>query len=130
MSETPRGFIKINGTYIPYPKRDGLTVTCTTFVNSARNANGSVTGETIGREQYKLSLKWAWLDGETWASICTELAKFNLDVEFFNPTTNSLLNIKMYPGDRTATPYFLSDDGLSVSIYSECSVNLIDMGVQ
>lgn len=127
--EAKTGFLKINGKSFPYPVR-GFTITNTTFVNAGRNANSTVVGEVIGREQYKLTLSWAWLSAEDWAEMCNEFSKFYLDVEFFNPTTNSISNLKMYPGDRTATPYFLDDDLTKVVRYENCKCNLIDMGIQ
>ena len=127
--EAKTGFIKINGKYFPYPKR-GMKIDNTTFVDAGRNANGTVIGEPIGREQYKLTLSWAWLSAEDWAEMCTEFAKFYLEVEFFNPTTNSVQTLQMYCGDRSATPYYLNDDYTKVIRYEECSCNLIDMGIQ
>lgn len=53
-----QSMIYVNGTAIPYPAR-GLEIMVATLVDSARNANGVVVGQKIGRDQYKLNaLVW------------------------------------------------------------------------
>jgi len=61
--------IYINDVAIPYPAR-GLEIMVATLVDSARNANGTVVGQKIGRDQYKLNaLQWPWLTAEQWSII-------------------------------------------------------------
>ena len=124
------GLIAVNGKYLPFPKKDGYKVDSTTFVNSGRNANGTVIGEVIGREQYKITLEWVWLSASDWSEMCTEFEKFYVDVTFPNPTTNAIQTIKMYVGDRSATPYWLNNDYSNFDTYASCTCNLIDVGIQ
>jgi hypothetical protein len=48
-----QSFITINGTKFPQPRR-GLELLSATIVDSARNANGVVVGQKVGRDQQKL----------------------------------------------------------------------------
>lgn len=122
-------YIAINGHELPPPKRD-IEVIETTAVNAGRNANGVVVGQKIGRNQYKLNgLEWPWLSAEEWSTILTLLEPFYVDVTFVNPRTNSFETIKMYPGDRSAKPYYLDSDTEKPTYYKECKVNLIDTGL-
>lgn len=45
-----QSFITINGTKFPQPRR-GLELLSATIVDSARNANGVVVGQKVGRDQ-------------------------------------------------------------------------------
>ncbi len=120
-------YISINGYELPPPKR-GVTPLVTTVVDAGRNANGAVVGQKIGRDQYKLDgLEWAWLTAEQWSTILSILNQFFVYVTFPNPVTNSPITIKMYPGDRTAEPYWVDENG-SPTHYKDCKFNLIDTG--
>lgn len=48
-----QSFITINGIKFPQPRR-GLELLSATIVDSARNANGVVVGQKVGRDQQKL----------------------------------------------------------------------------
>lgn len=122
-------FIKINGNPYPTPKR-GLSFAVSTLVDSARNANGEVVGQKIGRDLQKLDgLEWGYLDAETWSSILKEFDKaFYVTVSYPDMVNNVWTTRKMYPGDRTATPYRVDPDTLFPTAYINCKVNLIDCG--
>ena len=82
----------------------------------------------VGRDQYKLDgLEWPWLDAQTWSNMLRVLDNFFVNVTFPDPVTNSRITIQMYPGDRTADPYYL-DGGDMPTHYANCKVNLIDCG--
>lgn len=123
-----QGLIRVNGVEIPYPAR-GLDIMVATIVDSARNANGAVVGQKIGRDQYKLnSLQWLWLTAEQWATILSLFSGFYVTVEFPDPVTNSWRTLRMYPGDRSGEPYWLDDETGLPTHYRNCKVNLIDVG--
>ena len=104
-------YIAINGVELPPPKR-GITPIVTTVVDSGRNANGTVVGQRVGRDQYKLDgLEWPWLTAAQWSTILRLLKK----------------TLKMYPGDRSAEPYWIDENGKPTH-YRNCKVNLIDVG--
>ena len=42
--------------------------------------------------------------------------------------TNSLITLRMYIGDRSATPYFIDTDTDLPTHYKECKFNIIDVG--
>lgn len=120
-------YLLINGQEIPMPKR-GVSTIVTTIVDSARNANGVVVGQKIGRDQYKIgNLEWAWLTAEQWEKILTLLNNFFVNVTFTDPVSGSKITKQMYCGDRTATPYWIDENGKPTH-YKDCKVNLIDTG--
>lgn len=122
-----QAMIYVNGVAIPYPAR-GLEIMVATLVDSARNANGVVVGQKIGRDQYKLnSLQWPWLTAEQWSTILQLFSGFYATVKFPDPVSNSWKMIKMYPGDRSAEPYWVNDSGMPTH-YTNCKVNIIDVG--
>lgn len=122
------GMIYINDVAVPYPKR-GLKLLTTTAVTAARNADAEVVGQKVGRDQYKLdSLVWPYLDAETWSSILKQLDQFYVMVKFPDQVNNNWKTVMMYPGDRSAEPYWIGEDGLPTT-YINCKVNLIDCGV-
>ena len=120
-------FLKINGVEVPVPKR-GFSPVVTTVVNAGRNANGVVVGQKIGRDQYKLdNLEWPYLTAEQWSSILQLFDNFFVNVTFQDPVTNGAKTLRMYPGDRTAEPYWIDENG-KVTAYINCKVNIIDIG--
>ena len=120
-------FLTINGYELPSPKR-GVEPTVTTLVDAGRDANGTVVGQRIGRDQYKIdNLEWPWLTAEEWSRILSILNHFFVYVTFPDPVTNKFITIKMYPGDRKAEPYYTDSSGKPTH-YRNCRVNLIDAG--
>ena len=120
-------FLQINGVDLPPCKR-GVTPTVTTVVDAGRNANGSVVGQRVGRDQYKIdSLEWSWLTAAQWSQILQLVSSFFFYVTFTDPVTNSSTTLKMYCGDRTAEPYWVDGNGKPTH-YRNCKVNLIDCG--
>lgn len=120
-------YLAINGYELPPPKR-GVKVIVTTVVNAGRNANGSVVGQRVGRDQYKIdALEWSWLTAIEWEHILFVLRNFFVNVTFNDPVTNSRKTIRMYCGDRTGEPYWIDDSGKPTH-YRNCKVNLIDTG--
>lgn len=120
-------YLAINGYELPPPKR-GVRPTVTTVVDAGRNANGSVVGQRVGRDQYKIDgLEWSWLTADQWAQILSVLSHFFVYVTFTDPVSNALKTVKMYCGDRTAEPYWVDENGKPTH-YRNCKVNLIDCG--
>lgn len=120
-------YLAINGYELPSPKR-GVAPIVTTIVDAGRDANGTVVGQRIGRDQYKLdNLEWPWLEAEVWSRILSILSNFFVYVTFPDPVTNEIITLKMYPGDRTAEPYYVDDSGKPTH-YRNCRFNLIDTG--
>lgn len=121
-------FIRINGNAYPQPRR-GLELMTATLVDSARNANGVVVGQVIGREQQKINnVEWGYLTAAQWSAILKEFESFYVTVSYPDMVNNCWTTRKMYPGDRTATPFHLDENtGLPLD-YINCKVNLIDVG--
>ena len=107
-------YLAINGYELPPCKR-GVSVVVTTVVDS-------------GRDQYKIDgLEWAWLTAAQWERILSILSNFFVYVEFNDPVTNKRKTVRMYCGDRTGEPYWVTEDGTPTH-YRNCKVNLIDTG--
>lgn len=120
--------IYVNGKAFPSPKR-GLNFIVSTMVTSTRNAYGEVVGQKIGRDQNKInSLEWPMLDAKTWSDMLKEFDKFFVVVRFPDMVSNDWRTLKMYPGDRSAEPYEVDENGFPTK-YVNCRVNLIDCGV-
>lgn len=124
-----KGFIKINGKSFPSPDR-GLNFEVATFVSGGKNANGTMVGQKVGRDQYKInSLQWFYLDAVTWSSILKEFKNFFVTVEFPDMVNNKWITLLMYPGNRTAEPLELNENTGLPKSYKNCKVNIIDCGV-
>lgn len=120
-------YIAIKGQALPPPAR-GVQPIVTTIVDAGRNANGAVVGQRVGRDQYKLdALTWPVLSAEEWSRILQLLKDFYVPVTFIDPVSNKPITITMYPGDRSAEPYRVDENG-HPTMYINCSVNLIDVG--
>ena len=121
------GYLAISGYELPAPKR-GVSPVVSTFVDSGRNANATVVGQRIGRDQYKIDgLEWPWLTAAEWSRILSILSNFFVYVTFNDPVTNGRKTIKMYPGDRHGEPYWLDANG-NPTHYRNCKFNLVDTG--
>lgn len=121
-------FIKINGHVYPQPRR-GLNLMVATIVDSARNSNAVMVGQVVGREQQKINaLEWGYLTAGQWSELLKEFKNFYVTVSYPDMVNNKWTTRKMYPGDRTATPFHLDENtGLPLD-YLDCKVNLIDCG--
>ena len=111
-----QSFITINGTKFPQPRR-GLELLSATIVDSARN-------------QQKLNnLFWGYLTAEQWSAMLQIFDKnFFVTVTYPDMVNNRWTTRKMYPGDRTATPYHLDPNTGLPADYINCKVNIIDCG--
>ena len=120
--------LMINGREFPSPDIGGNLVV-TTNVSDGKNANGEFIGQRVGRDEYKFeNLQWKVLEAETWAAILQEFDKFVVTARIPDMVHNRFMTIRMYPGNRTATPIEFDSDGLPTR-YRDCKVNIIDCGV-
>lgn len=120
--------ITINGREFPAPDIGGNLVVATN-VSDGKNANGEFVGQKVGRDQYKFdALQWKFLPAETWATMLQEFDKFVVVAQIPDMVRNQWVTIRMYPGNRTATPIAFDASGLPTR-YRNCKVNLIDCGV-
>jgi len=121
-------FLVVNGVKFPCP-RVGFTYTISTAVNAGRNANNAVVGQKVGRDVIKLdNMQWAGLDPTTWQNMLKAVEPFYVPVTFEDYRTGKPTTITMYPGDRSAEPLFVNPKTHIVTLYRNCSFNLIDCG--
>lgn len=120
--------IMINEKEFPAPDV-GANLIVATNVSDGKNANGEFVGQKVGRDQYKVeNLQWKFLDAATWSAILKEFDSFIVTARIPDMVNNSFIVLRMYPGNRTATPVRFNKDGLP-TMYRDCKVNLIDCGV-
>ena len=120
--------ITINGRQFPSPDIGG-TLLVATNVGDGKNANGEFIGQKVGRDQYKFdNLQWKMLDAATWSEMMKEFEKFVVTARIPDMVRNDWITIRMYPGNRTATPVEFDKDGLP-TMYQDCKVNIVDCGV-
>lgn len=119
----------------------------TSYVNEARNENGEVIGQEVGRANIKMDgLKWAMIDNETVSMILNLVKpkKFKADVNernfHFNMRVPNLFDYKRsndtfgyitltaYSGDSDYKPYWLKKNGKNYRV-GDLKVNLIDCGL-
>lgn len=122
------GFIYVNGVAFPYPSRESGLQKIATIVDSARNANGIVVSERLGRDQGKLELKWAALTPEQWSSMLQVLSNFEVTLRYVHMLTNDWVTRKFYVGDRDAQPFMIDPVTNKPRYYINCVANLIDTG--
>ena len=123
-------FLNVNGYDWPCPRR-GFSWTISTIVNAGRNANNAVIGQRVGRDLYKLdNMEWVGLSPAVRKRMLDSLKPFYVPVTFedmANP--GHAITITMYPGDRSAEPYWIDKQSKLPTHYINCKVNLIDCGV-
>ena len=123
-----QAFIKLDGVSFPYPKR-GLSIEIATVVDSARNANGVIVSQRVGRDQQKINeCVWPHLSAQQWSSMLKIFERFTFAVEYPDMATNKWTKRKMYCGNRSAEIFKLDKNtGLPLE-YINCTCNLIDCG--
>lgn len=120
--------LTINGREFPSPDIGGNLVVATN-VSDGKNAKGEFIGQRVGRDQHKFeNLQWKFLDAATWATMLQEFDKFVVTARIPDMVHNRMMTIRVYPGNRTATPVEFDPDGLP-TMYQDCKVNIIDCGV-
>lgn len=120
--------IMINEKEFPAPDI-GANLIVATNVSDGKNASGEFVGQKVGRDQYKVDeLQWKMLDAATWSEILKEFSSFVVTARIPDMVNNRFVTLRMYPGNRTATPIAFDKDGLP-TMYQDCKVNLIDCGV-
>lgn len=120
--------ITINGREFPSPDIGGNLIVATN-VSDGKNALGEFIGQRVGRDQYKFeNLQWKFLDAAIWADMLQEFDKFVVTAKIPDMVHNRMMTIRMYPGNRTATPIEFDQDGIP-TCYRDCKVNIIDCGV-
>lgn len=120
--------ITINGREFPSPDIGG-NLTVATNVSDGKNALGEFIGQRVGRDQYKFeNLQWKFLPAATWAAMLQEFDQFVVTAKIPDMVNNCMMTIRMYPGNRTATPVEFDSKGLP-TMYKDCKVNFVDCGV-
>ena len=120
-------YIMINGVPIPDPKR-GARIITSTVVNAGRNTNGVTVGQVVGGNLTKIDgFEIPWLSAEEWSEVLALFDNFYVIMTYFDQRTNAERSIRVYPGDRSAEPYWIDENGKPI-FYRHCKVNFIATG--
>ena len=120
-------FFYVDGHAFPYPVH-GMEYLYTDAVNNGRNAVGTMIGERVGRTQSKLNnLEWKMLDVWTVHDMIRAFDPFFVIVHYWDLRAGDWIDVKMYPGDRSAMPYYRMSGSIPDKIES-FKVNIIDCG--
>ena len=128
MVNKPRGFIYINGEAFPYPDRESGLQSVQTIVDSARNANGVMVGERVGRDMGKIELTWSVLTPEMWSQMLQIFSNFTFSLRYLDMVTNDWVTRTFYVGDRSAQPFLCDPETGRPKYYLNCKANVIDVG--
>lgn len=128
MVDKPRGFIYINDVPFPYPSKDSGLQSVQTIVDSARNANGIMVGERVGRDMGKIELTWSVLTPETWSEMLKLFGNFTFNLRYLDMVTNDWVTRTFYVGDRSAQPFMCDPETGRPKYYLNCKANVIDVG--
>lgn len=120
-------YIIINGVPLPDPKR-GARIITSTVVDAGRNANGVTVGQVVGNNLTKIDgFEIPWLSAEEWSEVLALFDNFYVVMTYYDQRTNDKRSIRVYPGDRSAEPYWLDENG-KPTFYNHCKVNFIATG--
>ena len=128
MVNKPRGFIYIIGVAFPYPDRESGLQSVQTIVDSARNANGVMVGERVGRDMGKIELTWSVLTPEMWSQMLQIFSNFTFSLRYLDMVTNDWVTRTFYVGDRSAQPFLCDPETGRPKYYLNCKANVIDVG--
>ena len=115
--------------WLPNPDHDGgLKGLIATLVDSARNTEGKLTAQKLGRDQDKSSLSWNFLTKQEWETL-VEFWNDNFIFNFcyYSPVKRAFITRKFYVSDREYE-YFDIDSSGRPTAYVNCTANLIDTG--
>lgn len=90
--------IKINGTTIPTPAVDGVTVTNRYLLADAERTPDGMHFEQLG-EVWEVSVTFPSLKGEEYSLIYNAIKPFVVNLTFYNPITNTNMTIQTYRSD-------------------------------
>lgn len=120
--------MEINGKKLPSPAR-AINVKWIQFVDSGRNAQGSIVAQPIGDRQVKFDgIEFPHLKDAEWSSILNEIEKFEGILLYYDTRTRTFQNLRVYWGDASAQPFKINKVTGEVLEWIHCQCNLIDMG--
>lgn len=99
-----------------------------TFVDSARNVKGVVTGSVVRNNVSSIELSWNALHTKYWANINARFKKtFYHNVLFYDQVTGARRVAKMYVSDRTAELAKVNSKTGKPEYWKNCSLSLIEV---
>ena len=100
------------------------------IVNAARNVNGAVVGQMVGRSVDKQNMTWSVLQREQWWKMnrWLETNGMYFYCKYFAHNVGKWLIRRFYVGDVSCDPFKINADTGAPDVYRNCTLNVIDMG--
>ena len=114
-----------------FPDPSEYDANTATIVDSARNSEGVMVGNTIREDVAKVSMSWRFITVANWANILKKFdsqhgGSFTQNVTFFNQVTGTWVTRKMYISDRNAK-IFKRDENGDIIGYTGAKLSLIEV---
>lgn len=114
-----------------FPDPSEYDANTATIVDSARNSEGVMVGNTIREDVAKVSMSWRFITVANWANILKKFdsqhgGSFIQNVTFFNQVTGTWVTRKMYISDRSAK-IFKRDENGDIIGYTGAKLSLIEV---
>lgn len=100
------------------------------IVDSARNANGEVVGQMVGRSVDKQSMTFNILPCEKWWEMNRWIEQQGMFFwcHYFSHNFGEWKDRRFYCGDFACEPFKIDADTGIPAFYRNCKINVIDMG--
>lgn len=100
------------------------------IVDSARNANGEVVGQMVGRSVDKQSMSFNVLPCEKWWEMNRWIEKNGMFFwcHYFSHNLGKWQDRRFYCGDFSCEPFKVDANTGIPAFYRNCKINVIDMG--
>lgn len=133
---TNDGFIKYGSSHsnliytLPFPTMGKALFQTERLVDAARNANGVVVGQQVGRSLDKQNMGWTRIEPEKWWEFNNFLESHGMffSVEFFNYNLGVLQRKRFYASNPQCEPVNVNRITLKPEYLENAQVNIIDTG--
>ncbi|MEG0473156.1 MAG: hypothetical protein RR588_12555 [Solibacillus sp.] len=115
---------------IPMPTTDNALFESVRLVDAARNADGVVVGQQIGRTVDKQSMGWSVIKPELWWEINRFVENNGMFFwcKYFNHNLGMWQTKRFYCGDPSCTPFMVDNDTGIPKYYKDAKFNVIAVG--
>lgn len=121
-----------SGITLPTPALESGKVTISTLVDGGRNSEGKFIGSVIGDDKLKVECKFNVLTPDQMQNLLQIFDRqqgghFVNTFRVFDPRVNDFVYMDMYVGDRSGTPYMVSNRTMQPSFWRNVQANLIQV---
>lgn len=115
---------------VPYPSTGLAAFSTSRMVNAARNANGEMVGQMVGRAMDKQELGWNRIGCEAWWKMHRwfTAGHYTFYCHYFDHNCGCWRTRLFYLGDVSVNPYAVTAEGAG-RYYKDARFSVIDCGV-